>query len=84
MGAKVGDRRREITTIYLWTPDCHGRGRGFESPRPRHTHSKFALFPSARAALDEPSLRHALKAIWGSPFIPFLSGQRCVVSRMSA
>jgi hypothetical protein len=39
MGAKGGDRRREITTSYLWTLDCHGRGREFESRRPRH-HSK--------------------------------------------
>src|SRR5258708_25421978 len=31
--SKGGDRRREITTSYL----CHGRGRGFESRRPRHS-----------------------------------------------
>ena len=34
--ATGGDRRREITTSYLWTLDCHGRGREFESRRPRH------------------------------------------------
>jgi hypothetical protein len=32
-----GDRRREITTSYLWLLHYHGRGREFESRRPRHS-----------------------------------------------
>jgi len=36
-----GDRRREITTSYLWTLDCHGGGREFESRRPRRSFEAF-------------------------------------------
>jgi predicted nuclease of predicted toxin-antitoxin system len=33
---KVQPAMEQITTSYLWTLGCHGRGREFESRRPRH------------------------------------------------